>query len=171
MNTIMKAVTVVALSSTMAIAPAMANTPVQTHQTTDNVRVNNLHYAFGEGQDLSKITPMTEKEMQETEGAIAPAVYAIGALAVRTGVFVARQYVSKRQAINLAKRGYNIHAKSRSQAKNIANQAYGRNNVTRHGPSGHKKHVDYSHYQPTNRKFNGTTNNGHIFYGKNYPRK
>ena len=52
------------------------------------------------------------------------------------------------------------------QARSLARQAYGKNNVTRHGPSGHKSHVDYSHYQPTKR--NG--NNGHVFYGNRYRR-
>lgn len=52
------------------------------------------------------------------------------------------------------------------QARSLARQAYGKNNVTRHGPSGHKSHVDYSHYQPTKRD----GKNGHIFYGNGYRR-
>lgn len=103
--------------------------------------------------------------MAETEGAVAP-LYAVGVFAMSAGRFIATRYVSRNIAANAARNGCNVMCYGTSQqARSLANQAYGRGNVTRHGPSEHQKHVDYSHYQPTIRKINGVENKGHIFYG------
>lgn len=73
-----------------------------------------------------------------------------------TGRFIATRYVPRNVAANAARNGCNVMCYGTSQqARSLANQAYERGNVTRHGPSGHQKHVDYSHYQPTTRKIKG----------------
>lgn len=152
--------------SAMAEVTQPVNTP-QVDAVVFNNDLNNtdLSYAFGGSQDL-QVQAMTEQQMNDTEGAVAP-VYALGAFMMGTGRFVATRYVSRSVAANAARNGSNVMVRGTSQqARSLARQAYGKNNVTRHGPSGHKSHVDYSHYQPTIR--NG--NNGHIFYGKRYPR-
>lgn len=162
----MSKITLASVTSILTLSSAIAevNQPVAmpAQQTTN---MADLSYAFGDSQDL-QIQVMTQQEMDETERAIAP-VYAIGVFMLNTGRFIATKYVSRSVAVNAARKGSNVMVRGTSQqARNLARQAYGNNNVTRHDPSGHKSHVDYSHYQPTIR--NG--NNGHIFYGKRYPR-
>lgn len=160
------------MSTLTVSAMAEAANPVNTATpSTEAVVFNNhldtadLNHAFGGSQDL-QIQAMTSQEMDETQGAIAPA-YALGVFMMGTGRFIATRYVSRSVAVNAARNGNNVMVRGTSQqARSLARQAYGKNNVTRHGPSGHKSHVDYSHYQPTKR--NG--NNGHIFYGNRYHR-
>lgn len=171
----MKKLSILALSATIITAPAFAETTVyQTiPNTTPSVELStqptqeaDLSFAFDDTQNLQAVV-MTDSQMQETEGAVAP-IYALGVFAMNTGRFIATRYVSRNIAANAARSGCNVMCYGTSQqARSLANQAYGRGNVTRHGPSGHQKHVDYSHYQPTNR--NG--NNGHIFYGDRFIRK
>ncbi|WP_435938907.1 hypothetical protein ACSF85_00330 [Moraxella bovoculi] len=171
----MKKLSTLALTATIATAPAFAETTVyQTIPSTApsvelSTQTTDLSFAFDDVENLQAVA-MTDSEMQETEGAIAP-VYALGVFAMSTGRFIATRYVSRNIAANAARSGCNVMCYGTSQqAKSLANQAYGRGNVTRHGPSGHQKHVDYSHYQPTVRKMNGVENKGHIFYGDRYRR-
>ncbi|WP_435931742.1 hypothetical protein ACSF86_00290 [Moraxella bovoculi] len=174
----MKKFSILALSATIITAPAFAETTVyQTiPSTTPSVELStqfseatDLLFAFDDTQNLQAVV-MTDSQMQETEGKVAP-VYALGVFTMSTGRFIATRHVSRNIAANAARSGCNVMCYGTSQqAKSLANQAYGRGNVTRHGPSGHQKHVDYSYYQPTVRKMNGMENKGHIFYGDRYRR-
>ena len=170
---LMSKIAVASLASTCLTVSAMAEVtqPALTTPSTEAVVFNNhldtadLNYAFGGNQDL-QVQAMTSQEMDETQGAVVPA-YALGVFMMGTGRFIATRYVSRSVAVNAARNGNNVMVSGTSQqARSLARQAYGKNNVTRHGPSDHRSHVDYSHYQPTKR--NG--NNGHIFYGNRYHR-
>lgn len=171
----MKKLSILALTATIATAPAFAETTVyqtipsttpSVELSTQPTQATDLSFAFDDTQNLQAVV-MTDSQMQETEGAVAP-IYALGVFAMNTGRFIATHYVSRNITANAARSGCDVMCYGTSQqARSLANQAYGRGNVTRHGPSGHQKHVDYSHYQPINR--NG--NNGHIFYGDGFIRK
>ena len=101
------------------------------------------------------------KEMLATEGEAAPLV---GILAWNGARWVVTRYVSRRVAVSAARRGCTLYCKNASQAKSIARQAYGRNNVLRHGPNAHKRNpAHYSHYQPRSQK-----QRGHVFYGRRW---
>lgn len=76
-----------------------------------------LSFAFDDVENLQAIV-MTDKEMAETEGAVAPLV----AVGVMTGTrFIAQRWVTQKVAQNMVKRGAtNIMAPNRSVAKKIA---------------------------------------------------
>ncbi|WP_205527008.1 hypothetical protein [Moraxella bovoculi] len=162
----MKKLSILALTATIATAPAFAETTVyqtipsttpsielstQTTQTTD------LSFAFEDAENL-QTKEMTTTEMQETEGAVAPLV-AIGV--IHGGRFIAQRWVTQRVASAALSKGANIYARNSQQAKAIANQAWGRQNIIRHGKK--ELHSNYSHYQHTNQKYRG-----HAFYGKRH---
>ena len=115
----------------------------------------------GQSGALRSVVPLDEVEMQNTKGAVAPL---IGIVAFHGGRWVVTRYVSRRAAIAAAKRGKNIYTSRARDARSIAKSAYGRKNVIRHGPNGHKRSkVHHSHYQPKSRR-----GRGHVFYGRRY---
>ena len=148
----------VLLLAGFAAQPALAN----------SIYEQDLAFAFGGNavsHDLGDIALLSSQEMMETEGEVFP-LYAIGVFAVHTGRFIATRYVSRTIAANAARSGCNVMCYgSAQQARSLATQAYGRGNVLRHGPSGHRGHVDYSHFQSLSR-----SRSGHIFYGSRFPR-
>lgn len=147
---LMSKITVASVTSILTLSSAMAevNQPiaVPAPQTTNIV---DLSYAFGDNQAL-QIQAMTQQEMDETEGAVAPLV----AVGVMTGTrFIAQRWVTQKVAQNMVKRGAtNIMAPNRSVAKNIA----GRNPIREYHPGDGSR---YTHYHPNPR------NGSHIWYG------
>jgi len=127
-----------------------------------------MAFAFGHSaisNDLGDMALLSNQEMMETEGEVFP-LYAIGVFAMHTGRFIATRYVSRSIAANAARSGCNVMCYgSAQQARSLARQAYGRRNVLRHGTSGHRGHVDYSHFQSRL-----GSPRGHIFYGSRYRR-
>ena len=109
-----------------------------------------LSFAFDDVENLQAIV-MTDKEMAETEGAVAPLV----AVGVMTGTrFIAQRWVTQKVAQNMVKRGaVNIMASNRSITKKIAG-----NNPIREYHAGPGSR--YTHYHPNPR------NGSHIWYGK-----
>jgi len=98
-----------------------------------------------------ELIALSDQEMRETDGAVAPLVY----IGFMTGArFVIRRVVTQKTARSLvAKGGTNVLAPNRSIAKNIAGK-----NHFREFHSGPGKR--YTHYHPTPR------NGSHVWYGK-----
>ncbi|HGO7595429.1 TPA: hypothetical protein ACLA17_002038, partial [Neisseria meningitidis] len=88
-----------------------------------------------------QLAELSQKEMKETEGAAAPLV-AIGIL--HAGRFLAQRWVTQRVAAQALSRGANVYARTSQQARAVANQAWGRQNVIRHGQK--EIHSNYSHF-------------------------
>lgn len=105
-----------------------------------------------------QLRELSEQEMMDTEGEVAPLV-AVGIL--HGGRFIAQRWVTQRVAARALARGGNVWARNSQQARAVANQAWGRNNVIRHGYK--ERHSNYSHFQHTNQRFRG-----HSFYGRKY---
>ena len=123
---------------------------------------DDMAFAFGDSpavsSDLGEMALLSDQEMKDTEGDALPA------LIVWNGVrWVVTRYVCSRVAVSALRRGCSIHCSRASQARSLARQAYGRNNILRHGPNGHRRTpVHYSHYQ-AQRGFSG-----HAFYGRHW---
>jgi len=123
---------------------------------------DDMAFAFGDtssvSSDLGEMALLSDQEMKETEGDALPA------LIVWNGArWVITRYVSNRVAVSALRRGCSIYCGRASQARSLARQAYGRSNILRHGPSGHRRTpVHYSHYQ-ARRGFGG-----HAFYGRRW---
>ncbi|KDN25506.1 hypothetical protein MBO_03377 [Moraxella bovoculi 237] len=137
----MKKFSILALSATIITAPAFAETTVYQAilSTTPSVELStqptqeaDLSFAFDDIENL-QATDMTLAEMQETEGAVAPLV-AIGV--IHGGRFIAQRWVTQRVAGAALSKGANIYTRNSQQAKAIANQAWGRQNIIRHGKKG-----------------------------------
>lgn len=106
-------------------------------------------------------SPLDVSEMEQISGRGLPLV-AIGL--IQCGRFIAQRWVSQRIAVSVLRSGADVLSKNASQARAIANQAWGKQNVIRHGPSGHKHSpVNYSHYQPQSQSVKG-----HSFYGRRW---
>ncbi|ARB72058.1 TPA: hypothetical protein WH558_000628 [Neisseria meningitidis] len=132
------------------IAPAMANS--MDNQTFEN-------QVFHTQADAPvQLAELSQKEMKETEGAAAPLV-AIGIL--HAGRFLAQRWVTQRVAAQALSRGANVYARTSQQARAVANQAWGRQNVIRHGQK--EIHSNYSHFQNSSQKIRG-----HAFYGNKH---
>ena len=99
-----------------------------------------------------------ENQVFHTEGAAAPLV-AIGIL--HAGRFLAQRWVTQRVAAQALSRGANVYARTSQQARAVANQAWGRQNVIRHGQK--EIHSNYSHFQNSSQKIRG-----HAFYGNKH---
>jgi len=105
---------------------------------------------FEQDTQSLQLATLSDQEMRETEGAIAPLVY-IGAMA--GGRFIIQRVVTQKVAQNMVKRGAtNVLAPNRSVAKNIA----GRNATREYHPGAGDR---YTHYHPNPR------NGSHIWYG------
>ncbi|SPX86984.1 hypothetical protein [Moraxella ovis] len=106
---IVKKLSILALTATIATAPAFAETTVyQTiPNTTPSVELStqptqeaDLSFAFEDTQNLQAVA-MTDSQMQETEGAVAPLV-AIGV--IHGGRFIAQRWVTQRVAVQVARK-------------------------------------------------------------------
>lgn len=75
--------------------PAIATPSTETIVFNNHLDTADLNSAFGGSQDL-QVQAMTSQEMDETEGAIAPA-YALGVFMMGTGRFIATKYVSRKE--------------------------------------------------------------------------
>ena len=126
---------------------------------------DDLAFAFGASSlnnGLGEIALLSDQEMADTEGNLAPLI-AIGVL--HGGRFIVTRYVSRRIAVSALQRGCNVYCSRSSTARSLARQAFGRNNVIRHGPSGHvRSPVHYSHYQ----RARGGNFSNHVFYGRRW---
>ena len=109
-----------------------------------------LSFAFDDAENLQAVF-MTDGQMQETEGAVAPLV----AVGVMMGTrFIAQRWVTQKVAQNMVKRGAtNIMAPNRSIAKKIAG-----NNPIREYHAGPGSRYTHYHLNPRN--------GSHIWYGK-----
>ncbi len=106
-------------------------------------------FAFGNEQNL-QVQSMSQREMEDTEGAIAPLV-AIGVMA--GGRFIVQRWVTQSVAKNLVSKGAtNVMAPTKSIAKNIA----GKKPIREYHAGGGDR---YSHYHPDPR------NGSHVWYG------
>ncbi|WP_435938903.1 hypothetical protein ACSF85_00310 [Moraxella bovoculi] len=100
--------------------------------STQPTQKADLSFAFDDIENL-QATDMTLAEMQETEGAVALLV-AIGV--IHGGRFITQRWVTQRVAGAALSKGANIYTRNSQQAKAIANQAWGRQNIIRHGKKG-----------------------------------
>ncbi|MCL1623040.1 hypothetical protein M2R47_02065 [Moraxella sp. Tifton1] len=163
----MKKLSILALTATIATAPAFAETTVyQTIPSTApsvelSTQTTDLSFAFDDVENL-QTKEMTTTEMQETEGAVAPLV-AIGV--IHGGRFIAQRWVTQRVAVQVARKSGDkfIQAHTRQQAKQIARAA------SKNNPNGVRKEfhnpkpsapTQYHHFHPSK------TNGNHIIYGK-----
>ncbi len=154
-----KMLAVLSIVAMMTVPPAAAQ----------SLSASDMAFAFGGSAETTlakKVAPvelasargMTQAEMQETDGAAAPLV---GLMAWNGARYVITQYVAPRIAVSALRSGCSVHCSTAQQAAGLARQAFGPNNVIRHGPSGHvRSPVHYSHFQ-AQRGFSG----GHSFYG------
>jgi len=100
---------------------------------------------------------MTQTEMEETEGAVAPLV----AVGVMTGFrFIVKRYVTQRVATRIVRKGKeNVMAKNRQQAAAIArNASKGRNRGIREFHPGPGKRFTHYHSNPRS--------GSHVWYGR-----
>jgi len=128
----------------------------------EKLDANDLAFAFSDVPALAELGDsafLSDAEMAETEGKIAPLIYAA---ALVGGRLILTRVISRRAAVSIVKRGGNVYTINSAQAKNIARQAYGSRNVMRHGPNGHKRSpVHFSHYQASS-GYRGS----HVMYGR-----
>jgi len=109
-----------------------------------------LKALFEHADKPMRLAALSDAEMRETEGAVAPLV-AIGVMTA--GRFIAQRYVTERVAQAMVQKGAtNVMAATRSQAKNIA----GRNAIREFHPGPGAR---YTHYHPA------TRNGSHVWYG------
>lgn len=134
----------------MLAAPVMA-------QSSDN-QAFEAQVFHNETAQPMQLGELSAQEMKETEGAVAPLV-AIGVL--HGGRFIAQRWVTQRVAAQALAKGGNVYAKTSQQARAVANQAWGRQNVLRHGKK--ELHSNYSHFQNVSQK-----HRGHAFYGNKH---
>lgn len=116
-----------------------------------------------------QLRELSEQEMRETEGEAFPLI-GLGYLS-SAGTFVATRYATPRIAASLLRRGafQAAHVPRANHARNLAIQVHGRNNILRHGPSGHAySPVNYSHYQAAKYNPNISSSRAHIFYGRRF---
>lgn len=154
-----KQITAAMMILTMIAAPTLAN-------SFDNQTFENQVF-HTQADTPMELAELSQEEMKETEGAMAPLV-ALGYL-TRIGTFVAARYATPRVAASLLRNGsyQAAHVARANQAKNLAAQVHGRNNILRHGPSGHVNGtVNYSHYQVAKPNLNLSSSRAHIFYGR-----
>lgn len=83
----MKKFSILALTATVATAPAFAETTIHynTPSTELSTQTADLSFAFDDAENL-QVVAMTDREMAETEGAVAPWVVGAGLGAVVGGV-------------------------------------------------------------------------------------
>jgi len=106
---------------------------------------------FEKDSHSPQLAALSNQEMRETEGAIAPLVY-VGIM--MAGRFIIQRAVTQRIAQNMVRSGAaNILAPNRAIARNIA----GRNPIREFHPGPGSR---YTHYHPNPR------NGSHIWYGK-----
>ncbi len=145
-----KQITAAMMILTMIAAPALAN-------SMENQAFENQVFHTQPDAPM-QLAELSQKEMKETEGAAAPLV-AIGIL--HAGRFLAQRWVTQRVAAQALSRGANVYARTSQQARAVANQAWGRQNVIRHGQK--EIHSNYSHFQNSSQKIRG-----HAFYGNKH---
>lgn len=114
-----------------------------------------MQQIFGK-QDLAlNVSPLSNQEMVDTDGEIAPLI-AVGFL--HAGRFIVQRYVSKRVATAIVKRGGNVLVKNRQQANAIAKAAgNGRKGIREY--HNNSSRVQYSHYHTSSH------GRGHVLYG------
>lgn len=106
---------------------------------------------FDQAGQPMQLAALSDVEMRETEGAVAPLV----AIGVMTGTrFIAQRFVTQRVAQQMVQRGAtNVMAPNRAIAQNIA----GRNAIREfHAGSGAR----FTHFHTANR------NGSHVWYGR-----
>jgi len=106
---------------------------------------------FGASDKPMQLAALSQQEMRETEGAVAPLV----AIGVMTGTrFIAQRWVTQRVAQTMVQRGAtNVWAPNRSIANNIAGR--GAIREFHAGPG-----ARYTHFHTSNR------NGSHVWYGR-----
>jgi hypothetical protein len=122
---------------------------------------------FAQHGEPLELAALSQEEMNETDGAVAPLV-ALGI--IHAGRFVAQRWVTQRVAAQVLARGnfsnptFGAWSQTSQQARAVANQAWQRSNVIRHGPTGHvNSKVNYSHYQHSRNSIGG-----HSYYGRQH---
>jgi hypothetical protein len=114
---------------------------------------------FVPGHEPLRVAVLSPQEMEETKGAVAPLFWAAGTLLVRGAThYIPRAVISARQATNIARNGGQVFSNNVRAAQQVANNAYGRGNVTFHNPH-QSSPIFRPHFQPINR----VGNNSHIF--------
>ncbi|RKG33313.1 hypothetical protein [Acinetobacter rongchengensis] len=154
----MKLLISTALISTAMIATStMAQQPLQASTTLNTVELNTI---FDASQfENIQATELSNQEMKDTQGAIAPLV-AVGIMA--GGRFIVQRYVTQSIARSMVQSAGNnairqnqiwgVMANTRSQASNIV----GRNGIREfHQGAGQR----FTHYHTSNR------NGAHVWYG------
>ena len=132
---------------------ALALTPPEPFSAAD------MQALFVPGHEPLRVAVLSPQEMEETKGAAVPLFWAAGALVVRGAThFVPRAAISSNQATRLASAGKPVFTNNVRAGQQVANQAFGRGNVTFH--NAHRASPIFRpHFQPTVRH----GNQSHIF--------
>lgn len=150
-------VTALAISIATITTQTMAQQPLQVSTPLNTVELNTI---FDESQLQNlQATELSNQEMKDTQGAIAPLV-AVGIMA--GGRFIVQRYVTQSIARSMVQSAGNnairqnqiwgVMANTRSQASNIV----GRNGIREfHQGAGQR----FTHYHTSNR------NGAHVWYG------
>jgi hypothetical protein len=114
---------------------------------------------FVKGDAPVQVAALSAKEMSETEGAAAPVIWLAGSVIVRGALhYFPRHTISQGQAVNTLRHGGSVIANNQRFANQLANNAWGKNNVIRHQPHGSSR-IFNPHFQHTNRN-----QPGHVFW-------
>lgn len=151
----MKSLKTSLLASILSIsiaAPVFANQEPIT-EPTQQFTATDTESLFEQDAKPSELAVLSQTEMKETEGAVAPLV-AIGVMTA--GRFIVQRYVAQTAATAIVRQGGSAMVRNRQQAAAIARAAgNGRPIREFHAGSGAR----YTHYHPNPRT------GGHIWYG------
>lgn len=139
---------------------AMLTSPVMA-QSLDN-QAFEAKVFHSDADKPMQLAELSAKEMKETEGAWAPLAWAGVALTGARGAsFIVRgSQLSRAQAISRLRNGQDVITNSQRYSSQLANSAWGKNNVIRH--SAHGNHRSYMpHYQ-----HQSSRQQGHSFWRK-----
>lgn len=129
----------------------MVSTPVMVQDFENQVFTN---------QNVKAIE-LSQTEMKETQGQVAPVVWALTVVTIRgLQVYQKGRKLSQAQAIAALKRGDSVITNSQKYSSQLANSAWGKQNVIQH--AAHKPHNGFNpHYQHTSKHVKG-----HAFWQK-----
>lgn len=149
------------LAATMAVPVFANNAPIDTPlvEPLPQFTAADTQMLFEQDAMPMQLAALSQLEMKETEGAAPPLFWAAGVVITR-GIahYVPRGVISSNQAVNVARNGGQVFSNNARAAQQVANNAYGRGNVTFH--NAHKPSPIFRpHFQPTVR----AGNNSHIF--------
>lgn len=150
-------ITTLAISIATIATQTMAQQPLQAVTPLSTVELNTIFNA-SQFENLQAIE-LSNQEMKDTQGAIAPLV-AVGVLTASR--FIVQRYVSQSAAVSIARQGGGafLQTQTRQQAAQIAKAASQNPNLIRQElhMATPRTPIQFNHYHPSN-------SNAHIIYG------